>query len=49
MRAERFAALEEEYAALRAELRDKPRLVPERSLKLTLTPRWEPSSEAWPI
>lgn len=49
MRAERFAALEEEYAALRAALRGSPRLVPERSLRLTLTPTWEPSSEPWPI
>lgn len=49
MRAERFAALEDEYAALLEELRGKSRLVPERSLKLTLTPSWEPSSEPWPI
>lgn len=49
MRAERFAALEEQYAALRAALRGSPRLVPERSLRLTLTPTWEPSSEPWPI
>jgi polyhydroxybutyrate depolymerase len=46
-RAERFAALAAEYAALRAAMRDTPRLVPERSLGLALTPRWAPSSEPW--
>ena len=49
MRAERFAALVEEYGDLRDELRGKPRLVAHRSLRLTLRPRWEPSSEPWPI
>lgn len=49
MRAERFAALEGEYVALLEELRDKSRLVPERSLALTLTPSWKPKSEPWPI
>lgn len=49
MRAERFAALVAEHAALREALRDTPRLVPERSLGVTLTPSWEPSSESWPI
>ncbi len=49
MRAERFAALVEEYTALREALRDKPRLVPERSLGLTLRPSWEPSSKPWPF
>lgn len=49
MRAERFAALEAEYSALREALRDKPRLVAERSLGLTLTPKWAPSSEPWVI
>lgn len=47
MRAERFAALSAEYAALRKALRNARRLVPERSLGLTLTPSWEPSSEPW--
>lgn len=42
MRAERFAALVEEYAALRAALRGSPRLVREGSLGLTLTLRWAP-------
>ncbi len=49
MRAERFAALVEEYAALRAKLRDKPRLEPERSLRFTLRPSWEPTSKPWPF
>lgn len=49
MRAGRYAALQTEYAALREVLRDKPRLVPERSLRLELRPTWEPSSEPWPL
>lgn len=40
MRSERFAQLAAEYAALRAALRHTPRLVPEGSLGLTLTPSW---------
>lgn len=49
IRAERFADLVAEYEALRGDLRDKPRLVPERSLRLTLRPSWERSSEPWPL
>jgi hypothetical protein len=41
MRAARFAALAAEYAALRAALRDAPRLVPEGWLALTLSSSWE--------
>ncbi|MES2699964.1 MAG: hypothetical protein V4647_10175 [Pseudomonadota bacterium] len=44
MRAERFAALEAEYAALRAARRNAPRQMPERSLRLMLTRTWVPST-----
>ncbi|SMQ69824.1 hypothetical protein SAMN06297468_2006 [Altererythrobacter xiamenensis] len=49
MRAERFAALVTEYETLRAELREKPRMLPEHSLRLALKPSWRSSSEPWVI